>query len=78
MSEGKPFGEVRVAVQTGLLLKDIKPTLQQWITIALIALVLSTVLAAAGERRGSRSDPGHQRSTGPHLGRGIRHGHDDG
>jgi PAS domain S-box-containing protein len=44
--KGKPFGEVRVAVQTGLLLKTIRGLMQQWITIALIALVLSTVLAA--------------------------------
>src|SRR5208283_3585587 len=42
----QPFGEVRVAVQTGLLLKDIEAQLRQWITIVLVALVLSTVLAA--------------------------------
>jgi PAS domain S-box-containing protein len=40
------FGEVRVAVQTGLLLKSIKEQMRQWVTIALLALVLSTVLAA--------------------------------
>jgi PAS domain S-box-containing protein len=42
----QPFGEVRVAVQTGLLLKNIEAQLRQWITIAALALVLSTVLAA--------------------------------
>src|SRR5450432_822530 len=43
---GTPFAEVRVAVSTGLLLDDIKPRLRRWITLAALALVLSTVLAA--------------------------------
>jgi PAS domain S-box-containing protein len=43
----QPFGEVRVAVQTGLLLKDLRTQFRQWIMIALLALILSTVLAAA-------------------------------
>src|SRR5258708_1673893 len=43
---GNPFGEVRVAVSTALLFDDIKPRLQRWGTIALLALVLSTILAA--------------------------------
>ncbi len=42
----QPFGEVRVAVSTALLLNDIEPRLRRWITIALLALVLSTILAA--------------------------------
>src|ERR1700739_2618812 len=42
----QPFGEVRVAVSTALLLNDIEPRLRRWLTIALLALVLSTVLAA--------------------------------
>ena len=42
----QPFGEVRVAVQTGLLLKNLEAQLRQWITIAFVALVLSTLLAA--------------------------------
>jgi PAS domain S-box-containing protein len=42
----KPFGEVRVAVETGLLLRNLRSQYVQWITIALLALVLSTVLAA--------------------------------
>jgi len=42
----QPFGEVRVAVQTGLLLKSIESQMRQWIMIAVLALVLSTVLAA--------------------------------
>jgi PAS domain S-box-containing protein len=43
---GAPFGEVRVAVQTGLLLKNLEQQLRQWIMIALVALVGSTILAA--------------------------------
>jgi PAS domain S-box-containing protein len=43
---GNPFGEVRVAVSTALLFSDIKPRLQRWGAIALLALVLSTFLAA--------------------------------
>jgi PAS domain S-box-containing protein len=43
---GNPFGEVRIAVSTALLFNDIKPRLQRWGTIALLALVLSTFLAA--------------------------------
>jgi len=45
--QGTPFGEVRVAVSTSLLLNDIKPRLRRWGTFAGLALVLSTVLAAA-------------------------------
>lgn len=41
-----PFGEVRVAVSTALLLNDIKPRLERWGSIAVLALVLSTFLAA--------------------------------
>ena len=43
---GKPFGEVRVAVSTALLLEDIKPRLERWGSIAVLALGLSTFLAA--------------------------------
>ncbi len=43
---GEPYGEVRVAVSTRLLLHNVKPQMQRWITIALLALVVSTVLAA--------------------------------
>jgi PAS domain S-box-containing protein len=43
---GEPFGEVRVAVSTGLLLNDIKPRLNRWGSIALLGLALSTFLAA--------------------------------
>jgi len=43
---GKPFGEVRVAVSTALLLNEIKSQLIRWLSIALVALVLSTILAA--------------------------------
>jgi PAS domain S-box-containing protein len=42
----QPFGEVRVAVSTALLLEDVKPRMQRWVTIAILALVLSTILAA--------------------------------
>jgi len=43
---GNPFGEVRIAVSTALLFNDIRPRLQRWVSIALLALVLSTFLAA--------------------------------
>jgi len=43
---GTPFGEVRVAISTRLLLDNIAPRLRRWVTIALMALVLSTILAA--------------------------------
>jgi len=43
---GNAFGEVRVSVSTALLLNDIKLQLTRWLAIALIALVLSTILAA--------------------------------
>jgi signal transduction histidine kinase len=43
---GKPFGEVRVLVSTRLLLANIEPRMRRWVTIALLALVLATVLAA--------------------------------
>ena len=43
---GNPFGEVRVAVSTALLLDEIKAQLIRWLSIALVALVLSTILAA--------------------------------
>jgi len=43
---GQAFGEVRVVVSTALFLEDLKPTMRRWITIAILALVLSTILAA--------------------------------
>ncbi len=43
---GTPFGEVRVAVSTALLLNDIKPRLRRWTTLVALALILSTILAA--------------------------------
>jgi PAS domain S-box-containing protein len=46
-TKGKqPFGEVRVALSSGLLLKEISPMLSTSGTIVLLALVISTVLAA--------------------------------
>jgi PAS domain S-box-containing protein len=46
-TKGKqPFGEVRVALSSGLLLKEISPTLSTSGTIVLLALIISTVLAA--------------------------------
>ena len=43
----KPFGEIRVAVSTALLMNDIKPRLIRWGTLVALALVISTLLAAA-------------------------------
>ena len=42
----KPFGEVRVVLNAGLLLNEISPSLWTSGTIALLALVVSTLLAA--------------------------------
>jgi PAS domain S-box-containing protein len=42
----KPFGEVRVVLDSGFLLRDIAPTLWTSGTIVLVALVVSTLLAA--------------------------------
>ena len=46
----KPFGEVRVVLNVGLLLNEISPTLRTSATIALLALVVSTMLAAIVSR----------------------------
>ena len=43
---GEPFGEVRVAVSSALLLVDILPNVKKFGTIALLALVISAGLAA--------------------------------
>src|SRR6266436_623001 len=42
----KPFGEVRVVLNAGLLLNEISPSLWTSATIALLAVVVSTLLAA--------------------------------
>jgi PAS domain S-box-containing protein len=42
----EPFGEVRVVLQSGLVLSDILPSLRTSGTIALLALVVSVLLAA--------------------------------
>jgi len=41
-----PFGEVRVAISSGLLVKDLLPSLRKLGTIVLLAMLISTVLAA--------------------------------
>jgi type II secretory pathway pseudopilin PulG len=46
----KPFGEVRVVLSSGLLLKEITPSLQTAATIVVVALVFSTLLAAVVSR----------------------------
>jgi PAS domain S-box-containing protein len=43
---GKPFGDVRVAVSSGLLLEEILPSVKKFETIVLLALLISAVLAA--------------------------------
>jgi PAS domain S-box-containing protein len=42
----QPFGEVRVAFSSGLVLNDILPSVRKFETIVLLALIISTVLAA--------------------------------
>ena len=44
---GEPFGEVRVVMATTLLLDDLKPRLRTLLTIVILALGISTFLAAA-------------------------------
>src|SRR5467141_3483104 len=46
----QPFGEVRVVVSSGLLLNDISSSVRQFGTIVLLALVISTVVAAVVSR----------------------------
>jgi PAS domain S-box-containing protein len=43
---GQPFGEVRVAVSSALLVEEISPSVRKFGTIVLLALVISTGLAA--------------------------------
>jgi PAS domain S-box-containing protein len=43
---GSPFAEVRVAVETSLLFKNIATQVRSWATLAGLAVLLSTVLAA--------------------------------
>jgi PAS domain S-box-containing protein len=45
-NQNKPFGEVRVAVASGLLLKEIQSALRTGGTIVFVALVISALLAA--------------------------------
>src|SRR6266705_479316 len=45
-NENRPYGEVRVALNAGLLLNEISPSLWTSGTIALLAVVVSTLLAA--------------------------------
>ena len=45
-NRNEPFGEVRVALQSGILLNEIAPSLRTSGTIVLVALALSTLLAA--------------------------------
>jgi PAS domain S-box-containing protein len=42
----QPFGEVRVAVSSGLLLAEISPSVRKFGTIVVFALIISTLLAA--------------------------------
>jgi PAS domain S-box-containing protein len=46
----QPFGEVRVALDSGFLLNDLAPSLRTSGTIVLVALVISTLLAAVVSR----------------------------
>ena len=47
---GQPFGEVRVVLDSGVLLKEIEPSLRTSATFVLVALVISTLLAAVVSR----------------------------
>src|SRR5277367_4095850 len=45
-NDKEPFGEVRVSINSGLLVSDLLPSLRALATIVLFALLISTVLAA--------------------------------
>ena len=47
---GQPFGEVRVVVSSGLLLAEISPSVRKLAMIVLVALIISTILAAGVSR----------------------------
>lgn len=47
---GQPFGEVRVVVDSALLVAEIRPSLTRFGTIVLLALIISTLLAAVVSR----------------------------
>jgi len=44
--EGQPFGEVRVVMSSGLVLKEIMPSIKTSGSLVILALVVSTMLAA--------------------------------
>src|SRR5580704_6968108 len=46
INNDEPFGEVRVTINSGLLVHDLLPSLRRLVTIVLLALVISAVLAA--------------------------------
>ena len=46
----KPFGEVRIVLSSGFLLDDIRPAIVRSGTIVLVALIISTLLAAVVSR----------------------------
>jgi len=50
INNDQPFGEVRVVVSSGLLLDDISSSVRKFGTIVLLALVISTVVAAVVSR----------------------------
>jgi PAS domain S-box-containing protein len=49
-NNNQPFGEVRVMVSSGLLLNEISSSVRKFGTIVLLALIISTVLAAVVSR----------------------------
>ncbi len=69
----EPFGEVRVAVSSALLLnKEILPIVRNLGTIVLLALLISTILAAVVSGAALGAPGAYLRATGPHLRRPIR------
>ncbi|MGA2098804.1 MAG: ATP-binding protein [Candidatus Acidiferrum sp.] len=49
-NDTEPFGEVRVAISSGLLVTELLPSLRKLATIVLFALIISTLLAAVVSR----------------------------
>lgn len=52
INDNKPFGEIRIVVDSGLLVQEIKSDLRIWGIIVLTALVISALLAAMVSRIG--------------------------
>ena len=67
-----PFGEIRVALHTGLLAIEITPALRSAVWLALVSVLASVFLAAVVSSAAARAGRTHLRAIGPHLTGRIR------